>query len=253
MIVDPGFYAAALPATILVGLAKGGFTGLSVLAQPLLALVISPIQAAAIMLPVLIAQDAVSVAAYWRRWDPRELLRLLPPAVVGIVIGYLLVASVSDAAVQFGIGALSLGEAGRHFLRLGRNGAPMGRIGAPFWTALSGFTSMLANAGGPPLLIYLLRRKHETPERFAANTVAFFTVVNWVKVPFFLALGQIDGANLGTSAVLLPVAVVSTLAGVRLVRLFPVERFYTAIYVLLALVGLKLAYQGGLGLLPAAG
>lgn len=246
MIVDPMFYAAAVPATILVGLSKGGFTGLSVLAQPLLALAMSPIQAAAIILPVLIVQDLVSLYAYWRRWSREELRLTLPAALVGIVLGYLLAASVSDRAVATGIGLLSLAEASRHFLAVGlrRSPAPAGRLSAAVWSVVSGFTSMIANAGGPPLMIYLLRRPHLRPEQFAATSAAFFAVVNWAKVPFFLALGQITGANLSTSVVLLPVAVVATAAGVQLVRRVPAKRFFGLIYAILAAVGAKLVYDG---------
>ncbi|MFG1350190.1 sulfite exporter TauE/SafE family protein [Xanthobacter autotrophicus] len=250
MIVDPGFYLAAVPATILVGLSKGGFTGLSVLAQPILALAMSPIQAAAILLPVLIVQDVVSLQAYWRRWSVAELRRTLPAAVVGIVVGYLLAASVSDQAVALGIGLLSIAEAGRHVLSKGlskglkRPAGEAGPASAAVWSAVSGFVSMIANAGGPPMMIYLLRRPRLSPEQFAATTAAFFSVVNWVKVPFFLALGQITGANLATSAVLLPVAVIATIAGVQLVRRVPADRFFGIIYLILAAVGAKLVHDG---------
>lgn len=245
MIVDPTFYAAAVPATILVGLSKGGFTGLSVLAQPLLALVMPPVQAAAIILPVLIVQDVVSLYAYWRRWSRRELMKTLPAAVVGIVLGYLLAASVSDAAVALGIGLLSVAEAARSFLsrRLKRPPGEAGPIAAAGWSAVSGFTSMIANAGGPPLMIYLLRRPLPV-QQFAATATAFFAVVNWVKLPFFLALGQISRENIATSAVLFPVAVVATMAGVWLVRRVSPQRFFGLVYTILAVVGLKLIYDG---------
>ena len=245
MIVDPAFYAAAVPATIVVGLSKGGFTGLSVLGQPLLALVMSPIQAAAIILPVLIVQDVVSLYAYWRRWSRKELLRTLPGAIAGIVLGYLLAASVSDAAVAFGIGVLSVAEAGRSFLsrRLKRTPGESGPIAAAVWSAVSGFTSMIANAGGPPLMIYLLRRPLPV-QQFAATATAFFAVVNWVKLPFFLALGQVSFQNLATSAVLIPIAVLSTMAGVWLVRRVSPERFFGLVYTILAVVGVKLIYDG---------
>lgn len=245
MIVDPAFYVAAVPATILVGLSKGGFTGLSVLAQPILALVMSPIQAAAIILPVLIVQDVVSLTAYWRRWSRAELKRTLPGAVVGIVIGYLLAASVSDAAVALGIGILSLAEAARTLLArsLKRTPGESGPIAAAAWSAVSGFTSMIANAGGPPLMIYLLRRPLAV-QQFAATATAFFAVVNWVKLPFFLALGQVSFENLATSAVLLPVAVLATMAGVALVRRVSADRFFGLVYAILAVVGLKLVYDG---------
>lgn len=108
MITDPLFYVAALPAVLLVGLAKGGFSGLGVMAIPLMALVVSPVQAAAIMLPILLVQDAVSVWAYRRAWDSRCLLTMLPGAILGIVLGYLLAAKVSDAAVELALGVISI-------------------------------------------------------------------------------------------------------------------------------------------------
>src|SRR5215217_1574377 len=84
MITDPLFYLAAAPAVLLMGLSKGGFAGLGLLSLPLLALVVSPVQAAAIMLPILIAQDVVTVWAYRRAWDSGDLAILLPGAALGI-------------------------------------------------------------------------------------------------------------------------------------------------------------------------
>ena len=77
MITDPVFYAAAIPAVTLMGLAKGGFSGIGILALPLMALVVSPVQSAAILLPILIVQGAVTVWAYRRTWDPRNVSSLL--------------------------------------------------------------------------------------------------------------------------------------------------------------------------------
>src|SRR5919112_3281774 len=98
MITDPLFYAVAIPAVTLLGLAKGGFSGLGLLSLPLMALVISPVQAAAITLPILVVQDVVSVWAYRRAWDRRNILILIPAAALRILTGYLLEARVSDAA-----------------------------------------------------------------------------------------------------------------------------------------------------------
>src|SRR5215210_6625970 len=108
MITDPLFYAAAIPAVTLLGLAKGGFSGLGLLSLPLMALVVSPVQSAAIMLPILIVQDVVSVWSYRKTWDLRNILILLPSGVVGIVSGYLLAAKVSDAAVGLALGLISI-------------------------------------------------------------------------------------------------------------------------------------------------
>jgi uncharacterized protein len=108
MITDPLFYAAAVPAVILLGLSKGGFRGIGLLALPMMALVISPIRAAAILLPILIVQDSVAVWAYRRAWDARNLMILLPSAAVGVVLGYLLAEYVSDAGISLAMGLLSI-------------------------------------------------------------------------------------------------------------------------------------------------
>jgi len=100
MLTDPFFYAVAIPAVILLGLAKGGFAGIGVVATPLLALAISPVLAAAILLPILIVQDVVSVWAFRRTWDRGLLKLMLPAAAVGIFLGWALAAFVSAAAVE---------------------------------------------------------------------------------------------------------------------------------------------------------
>ena len=107
MITSPVFYAAAVPAVILMGLSKGGFSGIGLLSLPLMALVVSPVQVAAIMLPILMIRDIVSVWSFRRDWDRRNLMILLPSSALGIVAGYLLAAYVSDAAVALAVGAIS--------------------------------------------------------------------------------------------------------------------------------------------------
>lgn len=106
MLTDPTFYLVAILAVTLMGLAKGGFAGVGAIAMPLLALVISPVQAAAILLPVLIVQDVVGVWAFRKSWDRGTLTLLVPSAAVGIVLGYLLAAEVSTTAVLAALGAL---------------------------------------------------------------------------------------------------------------------------------------------------
>ena len=116
MITQPSFFAAAVPAVILLGLSKGGFAGLGVLGMPLMALTIPPVQAAAITLPILMVQDAFSVWVYRRNWDRTNLKILLPGAVVGIIAAYLLAAKVPDAAVALVLGTISVVFALRRFL-----------------------------------------------------------------------------------------------------------------------------------------
>src|SRR5690349_18042784 len=115
MIVQPSFYLAAVPAVILLGLSKGGFAGLGVLSMPLISMTVPPVQAAAITLPILMVQDAVSVWAYRRSWDRTNLKILLPGAVLGILLAYLFAARVPDAAVALVLGTISVVFALRRF------------------------------------------------------------------------------------------------------------------------------------------
>ncbi len=246
MITDPLFYAAAIPAVVLMGLAKGGLSGLSVLALPLMALVLSPVQAAAITLPILIVQDAVSVYAYRRSFNGRNLVILTTGAVGGIIAAYLFAAQVSDAALRVLVGAIAVIFAVRQ-LALGDR-ATAQRADIPrgiFWGGVSGFTSFVAHAGGPPFQVYVMPQRLPR-DIFVGTTALFFAIINLLKVPPYFALGLFTGENLKTAAVLFPIAIGSTWAGVLVVRRLSGRRFYTLIYLLLALVGLKLIYDGAI-------
>jgi uncharacterized membrane protein YfcA len=240
------FFAAMVPAVVLTGLAKGGFSGIGLLSLPLMALVVSPVTAAAIMLPLLIAQDVVSVWSYRRDFDRRNLATLAPGALLGILVGYLLAAKVSDAAVVLAVGLISVGFALRRMLSDGKKPAvaTQANWGAgSLWGFLCGFTSMVAHAGGPPFQIYVMPQKLK-PAVFVGTGAVFFAAMNLVKLIPYLALGQLNGQNLMASAALLPFAVAATFAGVWLVRRVPPERFYGIVYWLLLLVGAKLVYDG---------
>lgn len=246
MLTDPVFYALAIPAVILLGLAKGGFAGVGAISLPLLALAISPVQAAAILLPVLILQDVVGVWAFRRSWDRGILLLMIPSAALGIALGYLLAAEVSATAVLAVLGAISIVFA-LHRLWLARGGGVQAPKDAPLALgialgAASGFTSQIAHAGQPPFQMWVLP-KNLPPLVLVGTTAIFFAVINWIKVPAYWALGQFTRENLVTAAALAPLAIVSTLAGVWLVRRIKAERFYTVIYVLMILVGAQLLWK----------
>lgn len=251
MFEDWHFYLAAIPAVLLMGLSKGGFSGLAILSTPLLAMVTSPVRAAAIMLPILVVQDMVSVWAYRREWSRRVLVIMLPGALAGIAAGYLLARDVSDAMVTLAVGIVSVGFVFWQWLKHARNGGlaaqPADIPKGVFWGTVSGFTSFISHTGGPPFQVYVLPLQM-SPALFAGTTTLFFTVMNLVKlIPYFL-LGQFDGQNLAASASLLPLAILATFAGVWLVRRVSAERFFAAIYVLTLLVGLRLIWAGAAGL-----
>ena len=249
MITDWYFYLAAIPAVILMGLSKGGFQGLSILSTPIVALVVGPVRAAAIMLPILIVQDMVSVWAYRRACNWNILSWMLPGSVFGIFIGWLVAAKVSDLLVGAIVGVIAVAFVGLAVLKRLRHGQnhrppalPPAIAPALFWATGAGFTSFVSHQGGPMFQVYVLPRGL-VPEIFAGTSTFFFAITNLVKLVPYAALGQFSRANLETSAVLFPLAVLATLSGVWLVRRVPPEGFFRAIYTLTLLVGILLIYE----------
>jgi len=240
VIEDWHFYALAIPAVTLIGFAKGGFTGMGALSLPMLAFVISPVTAAAILLPLLIVQDVVGVWAFRRTVDWALLAWMLPGAVAGVALGYGFAASVTPEGVMAAVGAISI-LFGAYRLRLRHRPIPRETALLPEWVgglfgAASGFTSQIAHAGQPPFQLWVLPRNLPR-DTLVGTTAIFFAAVNWIKVPAYLALGQFTRTNLLTAAALLPVAIASTFLGVALVRRVEADRFYVAIYWLMVLVG----------------
>jgi len=250
MLTELAFYMVAIPAVVLMGLAKGGFAGLGTLAVPLISLAISPVQAASITLPILVVQDAVGVALFRRTWDGSVLRLMLPFAALGIALGYALAALVSSAWIELAVGLTSCAFAA-HRLWVERIGNPELGTSASWLGALcavaSGFTSQIAHAGAPPFQMYVLTRRLPR-DTFIGTSSIFFATVNWLKVPAYAALGQFTKPNLLTAAALLPLAIASTWAGAVLVRRVSGQRFYRVIYALLFAVGAKLAWDGVTGL-----
>ncbi|SHM43840.1 sulfite exporter TauE/SafE family protein [Roseibium suaedae] len=245
-IADPLFYAAAIPAVLLAGLSKGGFGGsFAMLAVPLMALVISPVQAAGIMLPILVVMDIVGLLAYKGHADKRSLIILLPAAIAGIGVGWATAAFVNEAFVRLLVGCLSLLFVGDYLVKRHRTIAASEHnvTKGTFWGLIAGFTSFVSHTGGPPFQLYMVPLRL-APTLFAGTAVIFFSVVNAVKlVPYFL-LGQFDATNLETSLVLLPLAPIATIAGVKLVKVVKQEAFYGIIYTVMLIVGFKLIWDG---------
>ena len=250
MQADLAYYLAASAAVILVGLSKGGFSGISTMAMPVFAMVISPVRAAAILLPILIVQDWVSVWAFRHDFSSRNLLIMLPAAVVGVALGWALAAYVNEAWVKLAVGLISVLFVVFMILpeRWRAAGSTRPKVLPGFlWGSLAGFTSMVSHSGGPPFLVYVVPQKL-SPPNLAGTSAMFFAGVNLLKIFPYFVLGQFSAENLKASAILLPVAVFSTFAGVWLIRRISPDKFYIAIYVLTMLIGLKLIWDAGWGL-----
>lgn len=243
---DPWFYAVSVLAIALVGLSKGGLGGMALIGVPLMALVMSPVRAAAIMLPILIVMDIVSLWAWRGHHDAVTLRNMLPGALAGVGVGWLTAAIVTVSAVRLIVGVVALLFFARWAAQqLGYRVAARRHsvLAGSVWGAVSGFTSFVAHAGGPPYQVYALGLG-QPPSLYVGTSVVFFAVINAVKLVPYLALGQFDAANLTASLVLLPVAPVATLAGAYLVRRMRPDVFYPLMYCVLFAVSLKLIHDG---------
>ena len=232
-----------------VGLSKGGLSMIGSLSVPLLALVISPVRAAAILLPVYVFSDVVGVWAYRRDYSPTILRILIPAACVGIAIGWATASRVSDRRVGLLVGLIGLGFCInawrlRHQRRLAERKADVPR--GLFWGVLMGFSSFVSHAGQPPYQVYVLPQR--LPKlTYAGTTAILFGVINVLKLGPYWALGQFSAPNLKLSLYLLVPAFVGTQLGLRLVRVIPEQSYYRVVMLLLLAVSIDLVYKGAFG------
>ena len=242
MLTDPIFWLVAIPAVLITGISKSGFAGgAGGLTVPLLALAISPAAAAAVMLPLLVYMDFLSVRSWWNKQSNQQLLILLPAAMVGIVLAYLLFDQLNEQYLRgilgvislvFGVYGLTLGEWSQR-----KPSALVGRICG----TLAGFTSFVAHAGGPPLNAYLIPLRLEKTQ-YLGTAVMFFAVVNAVKLIPYTMLGQINLNNLLISAMLAPIAWIGVKLGLRIQDKFNEKQFKQIILSLMIVVGLRLLW-----------
>lgn len=246
MLHDPTFITVAFFAVLITGISKGGLGGLGVFAVPILSLSISPVQAAAIMLPILIVMDWISVWAYRKYWDKRLLILLLPGALLGIGFGWAVADLVSEDFVRACVGIIAiifpiyavLGPKLREGGDWLKDNLPMAWISS----TVAGFTSFVAHAGGPPYKAYVIPQGLDK-RIYAGTAVMFFCVVNAVKLIPYGMLGQFDKTNLMTSAALIPLAPIGVFIGVWLVKRINQVVFYRIMYSLIFITGVKLLWD----------
>ena len=246
MIVDPLFYAAAIPAVLLTGISKGGFgSALGGIGVPLMALTISPVHAAAILLPVLCFMDLVGVRVYYGKWDKENLKIMIPGALLGIAIGTLTFGILSENTIRILIGCIAVAFPLNAWFGFSAQRQPAAKsvIKGTFWSGVSGLTSFLAHAGGPPVMVYLLPQRLDKTN-YVATISVFFMVVNAVKLVPYAWLGQFSAANLSTSLVLAPLVPVGVWIGLWLQNRINTVCFYRIAQSCLFVTGAQLIYQG---------
>ena len=217
-------------------------------AVPLMALAMPPTQAAAILLPILVFMDIVVVKTYWGVFDARALRLLMPAAMLGIIAGYLVAESMNDDYMRILMGALSLVFGAQNLRGFASRASTDHHAGsAAVYGTLAGFTSFSIHAGGPPFTMYLMPKKL-SPLLFAGTAGIFFAVVNAVKLLPYYFLGQFSSENLLYSLALVPLAPVGVKIGHYLVLRSDPGFYYRVISFFMLVVGIKLLYDGLVGL-----
>ena len=245
LIYEPIFYIVSIPAVLLYGIAKGGFAGpLAILGVPLMSLVISPLQAAAILLPILCVQDVISIYSYRKSFHLKNLMILLPAALSGIVLGYLWFSLLSDSNIKIFLGLLAIVFSLNFFLfSKNTKKSHVSLLKGSFCGSVSGFTSFGIHAGGLPFNIYMLPQKLD--HRVYVGTGAiFFGLVNLLKLYPYYLLDQLRIENMTTALFLMPFAPLGFFIGYKLTHMLDGERFYAITYACLLLIGLKLLFDG---------
>ena len=181
IILDAPFYAVAIPAVIALGLSKGGFSGLGAIATPLVALYLSPLSAAALLLPIMVCQDLISLYVYRKDWSPWNLRVLLPGALVGVVLGYVFATHISDAGVRIVSGGIGIAFAmSAWFRRKSTTSHKATAAGGALWGTISGFTSFVVQGGGPAFQAHVLPQRL-SKMTFVGTSTIFFFIVNALK------------------------------------------------------------------------
>ncbi len=244
VITDPLFYLCAIPSVLLLGVSKSGFgMGIGSLAVPLMALTTSVPQAAAILMPVLLLVDLLGLAAFRKNIDVKFLRFLIPFGLLGTLLGALLFKSLDTHLVAGLVGGLTLLFLAQRLLFPPRaDSAPPPRWVGAVLTTVSGFTSFVAHSGGPPISAYVIPLRL-SPLHFASTMAYFFFVINLSKWIPFAFLGLLDGRNMATSLVLLPLVPIGVFVGFAMAKRISPLLFNRLLYWGMGLTGTKLLWD----------
>ncbi len=246
--LDLSFFLIAGPAVAFAAISKAGFgSGAAFAAAAILALAVDPGLALGVMLPMLMLIDAASLKPYWGKWRLRDGLLIIAGGLPGVALGAALYRLASPDLLRLLIGAVSIGfvlwqlSVKRGLVRMDGRHMPDG-AGVIAGIA-AGFTSFISHAGGPPAAVFLLSRGMGKTE-YQATSVLIFWVLNIAKfIPYaFLGLFTLETAQ--ANLLLAPFALAGTWLGVRAHRLVPERLFFGLTYVLLAITGIKLIWDG---------
>ena len=251
-LLDPmaldGFLLLASGAALLVGLSKGGLPTIGMLAVPLLSMVMSPLKATTLLLPIFVASDMVSVWLYRRQFSRENLQILIPASLLGVLVGWLTASYTSDSAVTLLIGCIGIGFCLNTWLRRAEPPAqPADLKKGVFWGTIAGFTSFISHAGAPPFQVYVLPQR--LPKAvFAGTATMLFTVINLAKVLPYQQLNPYSLEDLYQAAWLIPAALLGTVIGAYLTKIIHEKWFFRWVRLALFGISVKLVWDGARGL-----
>ncbi|MEP5757996.1 MAG: sulfite exporter TauE/SafE family protein [Litoreibacter sp.] len=245
---DVTFYALAIPAAFIAGVAKGGFGGgAAFVATAILALVIPPVTALGIMLPLLMIVDAATLRPFWKQWDTRSSVALMVGGLPGIIIGWLLYKATNADVLRILIGLISLGFVAFQLTRSTgllniKNRLFSWKFGISAGV-IAGFTSFVSHAGGPPAAMFLLSQGMGKTA-YHATTVFAFWVINAMKAVPYAFLGVFTYETMIADLIMAPAALIGAAFGVYAHHVVPERAFFALTYVLLVGTGTKLIFDG---------
>ncbi|MDD5704458.1 MAG: sulfite exporter TauE/SafE family protein [Kiritimatiellae bacterium] len=236
-------YVVAALSALLLGFSKTGLPGAGILAIPLMASILPAKLSTGVVLPMLVMGDIVAVAWYRRHAVWGHLFRVIPFAVAGILIGYVVMGRITDRQLQPAIGAIILIMLALHVWRSRRPGLderlPTGIMFAGGTGLLAGVTTMMANAAGPIMTIYLLAMR--LPKSAFIGTGAwYFFMLNLFKIPFSMRLGLITPDTMAFNLRLMPLIFAGAALGILAARRIPERTFGMAVQILAAAAALRL-------------
>ncbi len=237
----PLFLSVAVFAAFLVGMSKGGLPSVGTLAVPLMALIISPVTAAALLLPIYVISDMVGLYLYRHHFSARNLAILTPAAIVGVGIGWLFSSHLSSTFIGMLVGLVGLlfcfnAWIGARYRKAARKAdIPRGI----FWGILTGLTSFVSHSGAPPFQIYVLPQ-HLQKLVFAGTSTILFAIVNAVKLMPYWQLGQFSSLDFSMGLWLIPTAIIGTFVGAKLTKIIPDGPFFLLVQLTLFGLSIKL-------------
>lgn len=236
-------WAVAILAALIVGISKSGIGGLGMLSVVLFTLLMPAKQATGAVLPLLCFGDLVAAGVYWRHAKWAHLWRLFPWTAAGVLVGYFALDRVDERQARMLIGGIILSLAVMHVIRRYVSGheTEHGAWFAPAIGVLAGFTTLVANAAGPLMAVYMLAMRLPKLD-FVGTAAVFFLLLNLFKVPFMVHLGLINASSFTLNLLLAPIVVAGAWFGRKLVLKVDQRTFENIALALSFIAGLKLLF-----------